>query len=181
MSWINLKLDVQIEDISVLGKADVARTVRKGIIRELDLKNIAAPDRVRVSVDFTDKDQLFYMITDLGKEALVTLFYEEYGDMEETGHEFKMHSYMIGTEQGCGYIDYEIKLILERENEEGLYYDGWSQVYLKFQDLPPHIQEEITKCIDDDMSLDERIIALNKIGIAADVNSSGALQFFRFK
>ena len=181
MSWINLKLDVQIDEGIPVDKADVARTVRKGIIRELDLKNIAAPDRVRVSVDFTDKDQLFYMITDLGKEALVTLFYEEHGDMEETGHEFKMHSYMIGTEQGCGYIDYEIKLLLERKNEEGLYHDGWSQVYLKLEDLPPHTQDEVRWCIDDDMSSDERIIALNKIGIAADVNPSGGLQFFRFK
>ena len=179
MSYTNLKIDVQVETNKE--KKDIIHAIRRGIIKGLDEKGVAAPNRVHVSVDFRDKQQLFYMITDLGKEALVTLFYKESGTLKKTGHEFYVHSYMLGTEQGFGYINYEIRLRLEKANEQGMYHDSWTEVYESFEDLPPVIQTKVSSAINETMTVDEMILALDKIGIAADPCLDNSVVLFRLK
>lgn len=179
MSYTNLKLDVQVETNK--SKSEILYAIRKGIYRGLDEYRVATPNHVHVSVDFRDKEQLFYMITDLGKRAEVELFYEEDGNLKKTGRSFMMHSYMLGTEQGCGYIDYEIRCILEEANEEGMYHDSWAEVYESFEDLPPATQVIVSSAIDETMTADEMILALDKINIAADPSLDGSVGLFRFK
>lgn len=178
MTWIKLRLDVEVNTPS--GKKGIINAIRKGIYKGLDDKGISALG-VRVSFDFRDKDQLFYMVTDLGKEALVTLFYEESGTLKKTGHEFTMHSYMLGTEQGCGYIDYEIRLRLEKANEQGMYHDSWAEVYESFEDLPIVEQIKVAECLENCTTVDEMILALDKIGIAADPCLDNSVVLFRYK
>ena len=88
---------------------------------------------------------------------------------------------MIGTAQGHGWRDYEIRLRLERANEEGMYHDGWAEVYESFEDLPPVIQEKVLAVIIETMTVDEKILALDGIGIAADPSLDGSVGYFRLK
>jgi hypothetical protein len=179
MSWINLKLDVQVKTNK--GEYDLIQAIRRGVVRGLDEKGVAAPLDVKVSVDFRDKEQLYYMITDLGKRAEVTLFYEESGNLKPAGHEFHVHSYMLGTDQGCGYIKYEIQCLLEETNEQGIYHDSLAQVYETFLDLPASVQEEVERVVEDGMSSDGKLLALSKIGLDAAVSLDGSVGLFRFK